>query len=177
MRVPSRLEVLWLQKLLFSPPHKLSSPSQHGRRFTCRPEPELSAPSCLSCSSPGAAPAGTLWPSVPALTPRAAYGEAIRHSVPLKKGTERNTTAQNTMLHLPFPPAPFFLFHFYKIPARLSICFFNSFPILVTAWSLPPSQAFNFTLTCLWVSLSTAPMLTLIRWLLLTGHTNHLRTA
>lgn len=69
------------------------------------------------------------------------------------------------MLHLPFPPAPFFLFHFYKIPARLcfSICFFNLSPILVTAWSLPPSQAFYLTLTCLWVLLGTALIVTLIQ--------------
>lgn len=111
------------------------------------------------------APAGTLWRYVPALTPRVAYGKAILHSVPLKKGTERNTTAQNMMLHLPFPPGPFFLFHFYKIPARLcfSICFFNLFPILVTTWSLPPSHAFYLTLTCLWVLHSTALIFILIQ--------------
>lgn len=129
-------------------------------RPICSVLPELLCP----CSS---APAGTLWRSAPALTPRAADGQAIRLSVPLKKGTERrNTTAQNTMLHLPFPPAPFFLFHFYKIPARLcfSICFFNLSPILVTAWSLPPSQAFYLTLTCLWVLLGAALIVTLTQW-------------
>lgn len=113
------------------------------------------------CSS---AHAGTLWRYAPALTPRAAYGKAIRHIVPLKKGTERNTTAQDTMLHLSFP-APFFLFHFYRIPARLcfSICFFNLFPILVTAWSLPPSHVFYLTLPCLWVLRSTVLIFTLIQ--------------
>lgn len=101
----------------------------------------------------------------PALTPRAAYAKAIRHGVPLKKGTERNTTAQNTVLHLPFPPAPFFSFPPLQIPARpsFSICFFNLFPLSVTAWSLPPSHTFHLTLTCLLVLLSAALIFTLMR--------------
>lgn len=79
-----------------------------------------------SCSC---APAGTLWRCAAARTPRAAYGQAIRHSVPLKKGSERNTTAQDTMLHLPFPPAPpFFLF-------STSTKFLQDF-VLVSAFSI-----------------------------------------
>lgn len=62
------------------------------------------------CSSSSA---GTVQCRAPALTPRAAYGKAIRVRVPLKRGSERNTTALNTTLRLTLPPA-----HFFSFPLR-----------------------------------------------------------
>lgn len=65
-------------------------------------------PAVMSPTPCNSSPAGTVQCRAPALTPRAAYGKAIRASVPLKRGTERNTTALNTMPRLPFQPALFF---------------------------------------------------------------------
>lgn len=98
--------------------------------FTCGAILELPAKSCLSptpcCSSTSA---GTVQCRAPALTPRAAYGKAIRASVPLKKGTERNTTALNTMPRLSFPPASFF----FSFPLRQK---FLQDPVLLSAFSI-----------------------------------------
>ena len=103
-------------------------------RFTWSVMLKQPVQSSAPCSS---SPAGSVQCRAPALTPRAAYGKAIRASVPLKRGTERNTTALNTMPRLPFPPASSFFFFSSskKIPARprFTLCFFNLFPLLLAA--------------------------------------------
>lgn len=114
--------------------------------------PARAATSPAPCSP---SPAGTVQCRAPALTPRAAYGKAIRASVPLKRGTDRNTTAQNTMPCLPFPPARFSFF--FLFPSKR----FQQDPVLLSAFSIyfpssslpglshPLSLLIHLTLTCL----------------------------
>lgn len=94
-------------------------------RWSCLLSPGRAVVSPTPCSS---SPTGSVQCCAPALTPRAAYGKAIRASVPLKRGTERNTTALNTMPRLPFPPARFFFFS--------SSQKFQQDPVLLSAFSI-----------------------------------------
>lgn len=143
---------LWLQisKTHCVPPgHLFAQPSFS----TVRLQVHLHTACCV-LSEPLLPAAGTAQCRAPALTPRAAHGKAIRARVPLKKGTERNTTALNTMPRLPFPPAPlptplFFSFSswrkFLQDPVLLS-----AFSIYFPSWSLPDlSHPRSFSLIAL----------------------------
>lgn len=132
-------------------------------RFTCSVDLKLPAQSCVSpapcCSG---APAGSVQSCAPVLTPRAAYGKVIRASVPLKKGTERNTTAW-TRCRVSLFHQTFFTFplgqKFLQDPVLLS-AFSIYFPSCLLPDHSLPSQSliqysFHITLMCLSVLLST----------------------